>query len=140
MSAGGLGSRLLRQAFGDGGKPWFICAVTAAAGCVASVATDPARWLDDPAGSADGRRVAAVARPGSGGAPGSVSGPIALFNAATGARLRDLTTGSDLDPAFSPEAKRVAYVRGRDLYTVATGGGRARRLAKGVVSPSWAQR
>lgn len=140
MSAGWLGRSLLRQAFGDGGKPWFICTVTAIAGCVKTVAADAARWLDDPAGSGDGRRVAAVARPGGGGAPGSVTGPIALFDAATGRRLRDLTSGADLDPAFSPDAERVAFVRGRDLYVVATGGGRARRLAKGVFSPSWAQR
>jgi hypothetical protein len=105
-----------------------------------SVATDPARWLDDPAGSADGKRVAAVARRGSAGAPGSVSGPIALFDAASGARISDLTKGADLDPAFSPDAKRVAFVRGRDLYAVPAGGGSAKRLAKNVSSPSWAQR
>jgi hypothetical protein len=140
MSAGWLGSSLLRQAFGDGDRPWFVCTVTASAGCVRSVAVDGARWLDDPAGSADGRRVAAVARPGSGGTAGAVSGPIALFDAATGSRLRDLTSGADLHPAFSPDAKRVAFVRGRDLYVVKTGGGPARRLARGVSSPSCAQR
>jgi hypothetical protein len=36
-----------------------------------SVAIDPTRSLDDPAGSGDGKRVAAVARPGSDGAPGA---------------------------------------------------------------------
>jgi hypothetical protein len=79
MSAGWLGSSLLRQAFGDGERPWFICAVTASAGCVRN-------------------------------------------------------------PAFSPDARRVAFVRGRDLYVVRTGGGAARRLARGVSSPSRAQR
>ncbi len=103
------------------------------------MAVDPTRYLDDPAGSADGKRVAAVARPGT-GAAGSVSGPIALFDAATGNRVRELTTGADLDPAFSPDAKRLAFVRGRDLYTVSAGGGSARRLARNVSSPSWAQR
>ena len=140
-NAGGwLASSLLRQAFGDGAKPWFICTVTASAGCVRSVAVDGTRWLDDPAGSADGKRVAAVARPGSGDGPGAVAGPIVLFDAATGNRLRDLTSGPDLDPAFSPDAKRVAFVRGRDLYVVSTGSGSARRLAKNVSSPSWALR
>ncbi len=138
MSGGWLGSSLLRQAFGDGENPWFVCVVTAKAGCVRSVAVDPARWLDDPAGSADGRRVAAVARPD--GSAGSVSGPIVLFDAATGARLRDLTSGADLDPAFSPDAKRVAFVRGRDLYVVPTAGGTARRLARNASSPAWALR
>ena len=41
MSAGWLGRSLLRQAYGEGGKPWFICTVTASAGCVGSVAVDP---------------------------------------------------------------------------------------------------
>ncbi len=140
MSGGWLGRDLLRQAFGDGGKPWFICTVTASAGCVRSVAVDPARWLDDPAGSADGKRVVAVARPGSGGAPGAVAGPIVLFDATSGTRLRDLTSGPDLDPAFSPDATRVALVRGRDLYVVSAASGAARRLARNVSSPSWAQR
>jgi hypothetical protein len=54
MAAGRLGRSLLRQAFGDGGKPWFVCMVAASAGCVRSVAVDGARWLDDPAGSAGG--------------------------------------------------------------------------------------
>lgn len=138
ISAGWLGRSLLRQAFGAGGKPWFICAVTAAAGCVRTVAVDPARWLDDPAGSPDGRHVAAVARPN--GSAGPVTGPIALFDASTGHAIRDLTSGADLDPAFSPDAKRVAFVRGRDLYVVAAGGGTARRLARDVSSPAWALR
>jgi hypothetical protein len=85
MAAGRLGRSLLRQAFGDGGKPWFVCTVTASAGCVRSVAVDGARWLDDPAGSADG--------------------------------------------------KRVAFVRGRDLYVVSAASGSARRLARNVSSP-----
>ncbi len=140
MSAGWLGRSLVRQAFGDGGKPWFICTVTASAGCVRSAAVDGARWLDDPAGSTDGRRVAAVARPGSGDGPGPVTGPIVLFDAATGKRLRDLTSGPDLDPAFSPDAQRVAFVRGRDLYVVSTASGSARRLTKNVSSPAWALR
>lgn len=137
-SAGWLGRSLIRQAFGDGERPWFICTVTASAGCVASAAVDATRWLDDPTGSADGRRVAAVARPGADSA--TVTGPIVLFDAKTGRRIRDLTTGADLDPTFSPDAKRVAFVRGRDLYVVSTEGGTARRLARNVTSPSWAQR
>jgi Tol biopolymer transport system component len=69
-----------------------------------------------------------------------VTGPIALFDAGTGAAIRDLTSGADLDPAFSPDAKRVAFSRGRDLYVVTAGGGSARRLVKNVSSPSRAQR
>jgi hypothetical protein len=141
LSAGWLGSSLMRQAFGDAGAPWFVCTVTAEAGCVRSVAVDATRFLDQPAGSADGRRVAAVALPA---APtddtAAVSGPIALFDAASGRRLRDLTTGADSSPAFSPDGRTIAFVRGRDLYTVPARGGRARRLARGVESPAWARR
>ena len=68
LSAGWLGSSLMRQAFGDSGAPWFACTVTAEAGCVRNVAVDPTRFLDQPAGSADGRRVAAVALPAAPGA------------------------------------------------------------------------
>ena len=141
VSAGWLGSSLLRQAYGDAGAPWFACTVTAAAGCVRSVAVDATRFLDQPAGSADGRRVAAVALPAEPAGDGSaVSGPIALFDAASGRRLRDLTAGADASPAFSPDGRTVAFVRGRDLYTVPVRGGRARRLARGAESPAWAQR
>jgi hypothetical protein len=138
-SAGWLGSSLMRQAFGDAGAPWFACTVTAEAGCVRSVAVDATRFLDQPAGSADGRRVAAVALPA---APedDAASGPIVLFDAASGRRLRDLTTGADAAPAFSPDGRTVAFVRGRDLYAVPVRGGRARRLARGVESPAWARR
>jgi Tol biopolymer transport system component len=140
LSAGWLGSSLMRQAFGEAGAPWFACTVTAEAGCVRSVAVDATRFLDQPAGSADGRRVAAVALPAAPGDASAASGPIALFDAASGRRLRDLTAGADASPAFSPDGRTVAFVRGRDLYTVPVRGGRARRLARGVESPAWALR
>jgi hypothetical protein len=141
LSAGWLGSKLMRQAFGEAGAPWFACTVTAAAGCVRSVAVDATRFLDQPAGSTDGRRVAAVALPAAPeGNDSSTSGPIALFDAASGRRLRDVTTGADSSPAFSPDGRTIAFVRGRDLYTVPARGGRARRLARGVESPAWARR
>jgi hypothetical protein len=142
MSAGWLGTSLVRQAFGSDGAQWFVCTVDAEQGCMRSVAVDERRSLDDPAGSPDGSRVVAVARSteADGATPTAVTGPIALFDAATGRRLRDLTAGADLQPAFSPHGRRVTFVRGRDLYVVGTSGGRARRLARGVTSPSWAQR
>ena len=141
QSAGWLGSRLMRQAYDDAGAPWFACTVTAEAGCVRSVAVNVTRFLDQPAGSADGRRVAAIALPAEPEDDESaVSGPIALFDAASGRRLRDLTAGADSSPAFSPDGRTVAFVRGRDLYTVQVRGGRARRLTRGVESPAWALR
>ena len=78
--------------------------------------------------------MAAVARPGSRGG-GSGERPIALFDAATGNRVRELTTGADLDPAFSPDAKRLAFVRGRDLYTVSAGGGSRAAAGQERVQP-----
>jgi Tol biopolymer transport system component len=142
MSAGWLGTSLLRQAYGDDGAPWFICAVTAEQGCVRSVAVDGARALNDPAGSPDGSRVVAVARSPRPGdtAPSEVTGAIALFDAASGRAVRDLTAGADLQPAFSPDGGKVAFVRGRDLFVVRTSGRREKRLARGVTSPAWARR
>lgn len=135
-AAGWLRSRIVRQAFGDGDAPWFICAWDASDGCVSSVAVDPVRSLTDPAGSPDGSEIAAVALADT----DEVAGPIALFDAATGTLIRDLADGVDLDPAFSPDGRRVAFVRGRDLYAVPRGGGRARRLARNVTDPAWARR
>ena len=136
MSAGWLGTSLLRQAFGDGTAPWFICSVTAEQGCVRSVASDGERWLDDPAGSPDGTRVVAVARR----EEPDVAGAIALFDARSGRLERDLTEGSDLQPGFSPDGRKVAFVRGRDLFVIGVRGGRAKRLARNVSSPAWARR
>ena len=141
-SAGWLGTRIIRQAFGEAQAPWFICAWSAENGCIASVAVDAARALDDPAGSPDGRWVAAVALPAppDGSNPTEVSGPIALFDSRTGARVRDLAAGANVDPAFSPDGKKVAFVRGRDLFVVSRSGGRPRRLARNVADPAWSKR
>ena len=68
-------------------------------------------------------------------------GAIALFDPATGAFLRDLTTAhADGTPAFSPDGKQVAFTRGEDLYVVPIAGGRAKLLRHGVRDPTWGAR
>jgi hypothetical protein len=143
MSSGGfLGTRAIKQAFGDGDAPWSVCAIDPESGCGATVAADPERALDQASGSADGRRVVAVATPPTPGgrSPSSSAGAVALFDAATGRLVRDLAPEGAVQPTFSPDGRKVAFVRGRDLYVVRTSGGRAKRLARGVTGPAWAQR
>jgi WD40 repeat protein len=142
FGAGFLGKGAIKQAFGDGDAPWFVCAIDPESGCGATVAADPQRALDQASGSADGRQVVAVATTPTpdGGAPSAASGAIALFDARTGRHVRDLAPAGALQPTFSPDGRRVAFVRGRDVYVVRTRGGRAKRLARGVSGPAWAQR
>lgn len=142
MSGGWLGRTAIKQAYGDTGAPWSVCALDARRGCGRTVAADARRALDQASGSADGRQVVAVATPPTEGgrAPSAAAGAVALFDARTGAHVRDLHPGPATRPAFSPDGRRVAFARGRDLYVVSTRGGRARRLARGVVGPAWAER
>jgi WD40 repeat protein len=119
-SAGWLATLLLRDVDGT------ICVVDHF--CVAA---DPGHVLSEPTGSPDGRRVAAV-RDGT---------TIALFDGATGKKLRDLTDGFDRDPSFSPDGKRIAFTRGRDTWTAPTGHyARAHDLVGHMIRPAWAKR
>jgi hypothetical protein len=69
------------------------------------------------------------------------AGAIALFDPATGALVRDLTTGhADRDPAFSPDRRQVAFTRDGDLYVVKVAGGAPRLLRRGVRDPTWGAR
>ena len=96
--------------------------------CERMVAIDPQRrTLSNPAASPDGRYLVAVAEPwvDDPSFTQTFRGAIALFDPATGAFLRDLTTAhADGTPAFSPDGKQVAFTRGEDLYVVAVAGGR----------------
>jgi hypothetical protein len=140
MSGGWLGTAPIKQAYGEDGAPWFVCAIDPAEGCGRTVAADPQRALDQASGSPDGSLVVAVAtRPKDGsGAPSAQAGAIALFDAGTGRHLRDLAR-SGAHPVFSPDGDRVAFSRGRDVLTVPVPGGRARVLARGMSSPAWAR-
>jgi hypothetical protein len=86
--------------------------------------------LAAPTGSPDGRLIAATVIPA-----GSETATVELFDAATGAPVRQLAAGSE--PAFSPDGAQVAYNGGDGwIHVVATAGGRARRLVEGG-SPTW---
>jgi hypothetical protein len=106
--------------------------------CEHAVAGDPASDLSAPAVPPDGRFVA-VARSPAGQNGGT--GPIALFDAATGALVRALTTGSDDGlPSFSPDGMQLVVNRGSDIYAIAVDGapGSERRLIAGGLQPLWA--
>ncbi len=62
----------------------------------------------------------------------SLSGRLFVITRATGA-ARELPTGAGaaLDPHFSPDGRRVAYVRGTDVYTVPVDGGAESAVTKG---------
>jgi Tol biopolymer transport system component len=111
--------------------------------CERTIATDGARTLSQPAASADGRYLAAVAEPwvNTSDFVQKFTGAIALFDPNSGARLRDLTPGpNDSDPAFSPDGKQVVFRRGSSLYVVKTAGGSAKRLRSGGSEPTWGSR
>ena len=149
-STGWLRDRVLfpHPVAGVGVRPDEICIVAPPGAheiCERSVATDPqSRTLSNPAASPDGRHLAAVAEPFS-TAPGftkTFRGAIALFDPATGAFLRDLTTAhADGAPVFSPDGRQVAFTRGEDLYVVAISGARKPKLLRhGVRDPTWGAR
>ncbi len=133
---------------GDGPRPDELCVAAPPEGdevCARTAASDPQqRTLSNPAASPDGRYLAAVAEPFSADPSfkQTFAGSIALFNPATGERLRDLTTAhADRDPAFSPDGRQVAFTRGDDLYVVnVSGAGKPKRLRHGVTDPTWGLR
>jgi Tol biopolymer transport system component len=145
VTSGWLGNRLMRDEQPDGdAPPDLICVLETNSSfeCDHPVAEDPARDISEPSASRDGRFVAAVAEPHSDDpdVARKFEGVIALFDAASGALLRDLTTGPhDSEPAFSPDGKQVAFARGKNLYVVPVNGGKARKLHRGV-QPTWGGR
>jgi hypothetical protein len=64
---------------------------------------------------------------------------IALFNTANGATTRMLPAGTDDDPVFSPDGKRIAFTRKGAIWAVGVGGGRATRLIAKGSYPSWSR-
>ncbi len=146
-SAGWLRDRVVfpHAVAGSGPRPDELCVLAPPGAnelCERAVATDPQqRTLSNPAASADGRYLVAVAEPFSAdpGFDQKFAASIALFNPATGEFLRDLTTGhADRDPAFSPDGKQVAFTRDDGLYVVnVSGAAKPRLLRHGVREPTW---
>jgi dipeptidyl-peptidase-4 len=61
-----------------------------------------------------------------------LSGHLHLFERATGAiRRLPLPEGAAIDPRFSPDGRRVAFVLGHDLWVVETDGAAARPVTQG---------
>lgn len=154
FTAGWLGNKLLRDGYsltshqcragflGDC-PAYSICRVNVETGsCIANVADDPVRDLSDPAGSPDRRLVAATATayPDDGSAHADrAAGAIAIYDAATGQLVRNLTRGgSDSHPAFSPDGRQLAFDRGNGIYVIGIDGPPARphRIATGT-TPTW---
>jgi WD40 repeat protein len=97
---------------------------------------DPAFDLHSPSVSPDGSLVAVVQAPVGGG----TEGDIALYDLATGALVRVLTTGGGAAaPVFSPDGRRIAFDRGEAIWvTSATGApGSERRIVARGRSVSW---
>ncbi len=117
-----------------------ICRVSPANECTEVRAADGLRDLYSPEGSPDGRFVLAVASPLAVDEPGAAfTGHVALFRAAGGAFVRDLSFGPDANPTWSPDGRRVAFERGGAVHVVDVVTGVTRRLVKGT-HPAWGRR
>ncbi len=109
------------------------------AGGALQVAFDAAgRHLRHPDISADRRRLVATASAPVAGTVIERPGAIALFDTSSARLIANLTAGpGDSGPVFSPDARRVAFARGSSIWTVAAGGGTAKRLIKRGSQPAW---
>ena len=151
LTTGWLGAKLLRDGYSATAHDCAagssstncpaqsICLVAADGTCGANVADDPQRNLYDPSASPDGALIAATATPYKNPADATAGrGDIALYDATTGAPVRDLTSGgADGHPAFSPDGKLVAFDRSDGgVYVVGVAGGTPRKVADGD-SPTW---
>jgi hypothetical protein len=88
----------------------------------------PLSWPD---GSPDSTLIAAARGPAEGDGPSVVN----VYDAATGAFVREVATGTT--PAFSPDGRSIAFESPDDaIAVVPTAGGTPRRLVAGAM-PSW---
>ena len=107
-------------------------------GCDRFVVSEMGYDLFDPAVSPDGKLLAVTRA-----IPGRVEGEIAVYDYRTGALVRVLTTTHiDSGPVWSPDGKRIAFVRGAGtnsprIFTVATAGGMPRLLVSKGRAVTW---
>ncbi|RYB90948.1 hypothetical protein EUA93_18595 [Nocardioides oleivorans] len=122
----------------DNGRPSRICKLdrSGSSSCVAVLVSETRGQLAFPDGSADGQTYVASVDVG-GSEFGGVDGPIALFSAATGAVVKDLTSNpNDVTPTLSQEGDRVAFERDDQIVIVDVATGAERVVGPGVY-PSW---
>ena len=135
-----LGARLVRSDSSSQapfGRGICVLAVNTAFACERDLARDPASDLSAPALSPDGRLLAVARSPASQNAG---TGPIVLYDVASGRQTRVLTTGAqDGLPSFSPDGRQLVFNRGSDIYVIAVAGppGRERRILRGGLQPIW---
>ena len=103
-------------------------------GCDYFVAAQLGYDLSDPALSPNGKLLAVMRA-----LPGKTEGQIVLYDYATGKLARTLTSGrTDAEPVWSPDGSRLAFVRAnKSIYTIAVGGGKARRLVAHGRDVTW---
>ena len=137
IDTGWLGGRLTRTDSGDTDPfPYGICVLVVNTDfeCEHDVARDPTQDLFNQSFSPDGTLAAAVRSPDT----TIGAGPIVIYDAATGAPVRELVGGENTQPTWSPDGKRIAFERGGDLYVArATGAPRERRILRGGQQPTW---
>ncbi len=96
--------------------------------------SDPGANLESPSLSPDGRLVALVRAPLTGG----VRGDIALYDVTTGALVRMLTAGgADGAPAFSPDGRQVAFDRRDAIWVIGVDGSNEKRIVTRGRSVAW---
>ena len=111
--------------------------------CERDVAVDPIRNLWGPAGSPNGRYIAATAapRPPANETTKRIDGSIAIYSSGTAELVRNLTHGQrDSNPTWSPDGSLIAFNRGSSIYVVHADGsdlGRPRLLVRSGIQPSW---
>jgi hypothetical protein len=111
--------------------------------CARDLAVDPIRDLWGPAGSPNGRYIAAAAapRPGPNETTTKLDGYIALYSAGTAQLVRNLTHGQhDSYPTWSPDGSLIAFNRGHSIYVIHADGsdaGRPRLLVRSGIQPTW---
>jgi len=108
--------------------------------CGHVIARDPARNLRHPSVSANRRFVVATAYapPGDDDLSIDHTGATVLFNAVTGAVVRELTRRPrDSGPVFSPDGRSVAFERNGGIWRVRVGGGGATRIVRSGRQPAW---
>jgi Tol biopolymer transport system component len=132
--------QLVASQKGPGGNDRICVYVIASggSGCQRDVAVDPASNLEESAVSPDGTTLAVIAvAPGS---ANSVAGHLVLYDMASGAPIRTLTSGSgDESPAWSPDGTRLVFARGGALFVIASTAapGAEHQLVAGGDTPTW---